>query len=114
MRSPWRQIDRASAPSRAGLEAPRRPAPGDLGIPRCGPPSIRPPGWRQTTMPGRVMSNGNDKTSTTTDLELMLYADGELEGEALAAVEALLASDRIARQKVLALGVASAIVREEA
>jgi anti-sigma factor RsiW len=49
-----------------------------------------------------------------TDLELMMYFDGELEGERLAAVEAHLKKERTARKKHTALGLVSGIVREEA
>lgn len=48
------------------------------------------------------------------DLDLMLYADGELEDEARAAVEAYLARNATGRAKFAALGVASDIVRERA
>jgi anti-sigma factor RsiW len=60
------------------------------------------------------MSTKNDRAQAPTDLELMLYADGELEGEALAAVEAWLERDRTARRKMLALGITSDIVRSRA
>jgi len=43
------------------------------------------------------------QASRPTDLELMLYADGELEGERLAAIEAHLAQDEAARHKLLDL-----------
>jgi anti-sigma factor RsiW len=49
-----------------------------------------------------------------TDLELMLYADGELDGERLAEVEAHVAGDRTARRKLLGLGMAAGLVRERA
>lgn len=49
-----------------------------------------------------------------TDLELMLYADGELEGERLAAVEAYLADDEGAQRKMVAMGIVSSAVREQA
>lgn len=54
------------------------------------------------------------RTATPTDLELMLYADGELEEEKRAAVEAYLARDRSARLKMLAMGLTSEVVREQA
>lgn len=56
------------------------------------------------------------KTTTTapTDLELMMYADGELEGERLLAVEAYLAGSVDAQRKVVALDVASSILRDHA
>lgn len=60
------------------------------------------------------MSNTDSKTPTPTDMELMLYADGELDGEERAAVEAYLARDRSARRKLMALGMASDLVRERA
>jgi anti-sigma factor RsiW len=49
-----------------------------------------------------------------TDLELMLYADGELDGERLAEVEAHVTGDRTARRKLLGLGMAAVMVRERA
>lgn len=49
-----------------------------------------------------------------TDLDLMLYADGELPEDRLAAVEAYLAEDRGAQQKMIALGIVSGVVRGEA
>jgi anti-sigma factor RsiW len=51
---------------------------------------------------------------TPTDLELMLYADGELEGEQLAVVEAYVARDPSARRKLLAMGIVSDVVRSRA
>jgi hypothetical protein len=48
------------------------------------------------------------------DLDLMLYADGELEGERLAEVEAWLQGDAVARGKLSALGLVSRVVREHA
>jgi len=71
------------------------------------------------------MSTKNDKAPVSSgpraapapgpgDLELMLHADGELEGDAIATVDEWLARDRAARQKALALGLTSAIVREQA
>jgi negative regulator of sigma E activity len=53
-------------------------------------------------------------TTKPTDLELMLYADGELDGERLAEVEAFVARDHGARAKLAALGLVSTVVREEA
>ncbi len=49
-----------------------------------------------------------------TDLDLMLYADGELEGDRIAAVEACLERDAVARSKLLALDRVSGLVRERA
>ena len=49
-----------------------------------------------------------------TDLELMLYADGELDGDRIAAVEAFLARDASAQKKLRALDVAASAVRERA
>jgi anti-sigma factor RsiW len=60
------------------------------------------------------MSTKTSKASRPTDLELMLYADGELEGERLAAVEAYLAQDEAARKKLLAMAMVSNVVREQA
>jgi hypothetical protein len=48
------------------------------------------------------------------DLDLMLYADGELEGEARAAVEAYLAKVAAGSTKVAQLNLASSILREQA
>ena len=48
------------------------------------------------------------------DLELMLYADGELEEPRLAEVEAYLSRPGPARTKIRALDLASALVRESA
>jgi len=61
-----------------------------------------------------MMPRGASRASSPTDLELMLYADGELDGERLAAVEAWVERDRAARAKLAALGVVSGIVRERA
>jgi anti-sigma factor RsiW len=49
-----------------------------------------------------------------TDLDLMRYADDELEGDELAAMEAHLARDEAARRKVAALRLGSTLVAEEA
>jgi anti-sigma factor RsiW len=49
-----------------------------------------------------------------TDLELMMYADGELQGDRLAAVEAFLAADAASQKKILALDLATSLVRESA
>jgi hypothetical protein len=48
------------------------------------------------------------------DLDLMLYADGELEGEARAAVEAYLARTATGKAKAAALSLLSDVVREQA
>ena len=53
-------------------------------------------------------------TSPPTDLELMLYADDELDGDRLAAVEAWLAASLAARTKLAALRAVSSMVRERA
>jgi hypothetical protein len=53
-------------------------------------------------------------TSPPTDLELMLYADGELAGHRLAAVEAWLAASLPARTKLTSLRAATSLVRERA
>jgi anti-sigma factor RsiW len=52
--------------------------------------------------------------SPPSDLDLMLYADGELEAERLAEVEAWLSADAAARDKLAGLCTVSRIVREEA
>jgi anti-sigma factor RsiW len=59
------------------------------------------------------MSDRNEGQShgAPTDLELMLYADGELEGEEAAAVEAYLARDANARAKLAAMGIVGGVVR---
>jgi anti-sigma factor RsiW len=49
-----------------------------------------------------------------TDLELMLYADGELDADRIAAVEACLERDAAARAKLAALDLVSGMVRERA
>jgi anti-sigma factor RsiW len=59
------------------------------------------------------MSTKTNKPPRPTDLELMLYADGELEGERLEAVEAYLAQDEAARKKLLAMDMVSSVVREQ-
>jgi hypothetical protein len=48
------------------------------------------------------------------DRDLMLYADGELEGEQRAAVEAYLARSAAGKAKVAALNLVSSVVREQA
>lgn len=60
------------------------------------------------------MSTKSNKAPKPTDLELMLYADGELEAERLAAVEAYLAEDEGAQRKMLAMGIVSSAVRDQA
>jgi anti-sigma factor RsiW len=54
------------------------------------------------------------KASPPTDLELMAYADGELEDPRRAEVEAWLASHEAPRQKLAALDLVSEIMRGEA
>ncbi|MDI1481941.1 hypothetical protein [Polyangium sp. y55x31] len=49
-----------------------------------------------------------------TDLELMMYVDGELEGERLREVRLALSRDSVLRSKVAALSLTSSIVRENA
>ncbi|UQA63694.1 hypothetical protein E8A73_018155 [Polyangium aurulentum] len=49
-----------------------------------------------------------------TDLELMLYADGELEGERLREVKLAIEKDAALRSKLTALRLASEIVRDDA
>ena len=53
-------------------------------------------------------------TSPPTDLELMLYADGELEGDRIPAVQAWLDGDGDARNKLASLGMVSDLVRSQA
>lgn len=60
------------------------------------------------------MSENPTKAGNPSDLELMLYADGELDGERVAAVEAFLAREAGSRRKVSALGLVSGLVREQA
>ena len=60
------------------------------------------------------MTTKTAERSRPTDLELMLYADGELEGERLAAVEARLAQDPGTRNKLLGLGAVGGLLREQA
>jgi anti-sigma factor RsiW len=60
------------------------------------------------------MSENPTKAGIPSDLELMLYADGELDDERVAAVEALLARDPSARRKLTSLGFVSGLVRERA
>jgi hypothetical protein len=52
--------------------------------------------------------------SPPSDLDLMLYADGELEAERVAEVEAWLAADAAARDKLAGLCTVSRVVREGA
>jgi anti-sigma factor RsiW len=59
------------------------------------------------------MSTGSNDHPPT-DLELMLYFDGELEPDRVAAVEAHLARDRAAASKLGALQITSGVVRAEA
>lgn len=59
------------------------------------------------------MSRTTGKTEPS-DLELMLYADGELDAERHAEVEAYLARNAAASSKLAALGMASSIVHEGA
>ncbi|APR85206.1 Hypothetical protein A7982_10555 [Minicystis rosea] len=61
-----------------------------------------------------MSTNANKPERAVTDIDLMLYADGELEGEERAAVEAYLARDRKARRKLLAMGIVSDVVRDRA
>ena len=49
-----------------------------------------------------------------TDLELMMYVDGELEGERLREVRQAVSRDDVLRSKVAALSLSGAIVRENA
>lgn len=57
----------------------------------------------------------NQKTTPTpTDLELMLWADGELEGEARERVAAYVAHDQAAQAKLAAMGLVGDLLREEA
>jgi hypothetical protein len=49
-----------------------------------------------------------------TDLELMLYADGELDEARIVVVEAWLAADRGARSKLAALDLVGSVLRERA
>jgi anti-sigma factor RsiW len=55
-----------------------------------------------------------EPSGTPSDLELMLYADGELPEERLAEVEAYLERTASGRAKVRALDFTSALIREEA
>ncbi|MFO0762181.1 MAG: hypothetical protein U0359_37425 [Byssovorax sp.] len=55
-----------------------------------------------------------ESPGTPSDLELMLYADGELPDERLAEVEAYLDRSAAARSKLAALDLGAAIVREQA
>ena len=57
---------------------------------------------------------GAKDAAPPTDLELMMYFDGELEGERLAAVEAFLAAEKVPKQKLAALDLAGSLVRERA
>lgn len=60
------------------------------------------------------MSEDPTKAGIPSDLELMLFADGELEGERLAEVEAFVARNADARHKLSSLGLVSELVRERA
>ena len=60
------------------------------------------------------MSENPTKAGTPSDLELMLYADGELEDERFSAVEAFLAREAGSRRKLSSLGLVSWLVREQA
>jgi anti-sigma factor RsiW len=60
------------------------------------------------------MSKNPTKAGTPSDLELMLYADGELDGERSAAVEAFLAREAEPRSKLSSLSFVSRLVREQA
>jgi anti-sigma factor RsiW len=56
--------------------------------------------------------NDHTRGAAPTDLDLMLYADGELTPERLALVEAWLARDAAARSKLAALDLVSSMVRD--
>jgi anti-sigma factor RsiW len=60
------------------------------------------------------VSENPTKAAIPSDLELMLYADGELEDERISAVEAFLARDPGAQRKLSSLGVVSGLVHERA
>ncbi|MRG92713.1 hypothetical protein GF068_12350 [Polyangium spumosum] len=64
------------------------------------------------------MMNGEAHETRTkrppTDLELMMYVDGELEGERLREVRQAVSRDGVLRSKVAALSLAGSIVRENA
>jgi anti-sigma factor RsiW len=60
------------------------------------------------------MSQKTGKASAPTDLELMLYADGELDPERREAVALYLAESRAAQRKLAAMGLVSTVVREQA
>ena len=60
------------------------------------------------------MSENPTKAGIPSDLELMLFADGELEGERLAEVEAFVARNADARHRLSSLGLVSELVRERA
>jgi anti-sigma factor RsiW len=60
------------------------------------------------------VSENPTKAGIPSDLELMLYADGELEDERIADVEAFLAREPNARRKLTSLGFVSGLVRERA
>ena len=60
------------------------------------------------------MSENPTKAGIPSDLELMLYADGELQSERFAVVEAFLAREPTARRKLSSLGLVSGLVRERA
>lgn len=60
------------------------------------------------------MSENPTKEGSPSDLELMLYADGELEGERVAVVEAFFAREAGAHRKLTSLSLVSGLVREQA
>jgi hypothetical protein len=60
------------------------------------------------------VSENPTKAGIPSDLELMLFADGELEGERFAVVEAFVASNADAHRKLSSLGLVSDLVREGA
>ena len=60
------------------------------------------------------MSENPTKAVIPSDLELMLYADGELEEDRIPVVEAFLAREPNARRKLTSLGLVSGLVRERA
>lgn len=60
------------------------------------------------------MSENPTKAGIPSDLELMLFADGELEGERFAVVEGFVARNADAHRKLSSLGLVSELVRERA
>jgi anti-sigma factor RsiW len=56
----------------------------------------------------------SDEKTTPTDLELMLWADGELTGEEHERVAAYVAGDETAQAKLAAMGLVGDLLREEA